>query len=113
MAKKKSDSKDQRTKMDIFFKKAKRSNTALVLKSYYYFIIDNISLFMGVAFISFSLLCFDHGRYCDGTEADYYGCVNSATYYEYDWKIILLFVVGTLLVTFWYLKQKAQVYCEE
>ena len=113
MAKKKTDSKDQRTKMDDFFEKAKSLNIILVLKSYYYLIIDNITLFTGVTFVSFSLLNFKHGRYCDGTIADYYDCVNSATYYEYDWKIILLFVIGTLLITFWYLKQKAQVDYEE
>ncbi|MCK5027809.1 MAG: hypothetical protein KAS07_05315 [Candidatus Pacebacteria bacterium] len=84
-----------------------------VLEESYYLIINNILLFLGVGFMSFSLLSFKHGRYCDGTPTDHYSCLNSATFYEYTPGIIFLFVIGALLVSYWYIKRTTTVYYGE
>jgi hypothetical protein len=66
----------------------------------------NLSLFIGVAMTVWGLLHFSSGRYCDGTAADHFSCINSATYYFYDEWTILVVIFGALLITHWLLSRR-------
>lgn len=72
----------------------------------YYTVAYNLSAFLGVGLMAFSVLNFNRGRYCDGTPADHFSCLNSATYYEYSWLMIGLFVFGSLCLTYWCVRRK-------
>jgi hypothetical protein len=65
----------------------------------------NLSLFAGIAMTVWGLLHFSSGRYCDGTSADHFSCINSATYYFYDVWTILVVIFGALLITHWLLSR--------
>ncbi len=84
-----------------------------VFREYYYLIVDNLMLFVGVVLVSSSILNFDHSRYCDGLRSDNYACVNSATIYDYSTSTILLFVLGFLCITLWYVKRTTPIVYEE
>ncbi|MCK5027779.1 MAG: hypothetical protein KAS07_05160 [Candidatus Pacebacteria bacterium] len=80
-----------------------------VFRDAYYLTLDNIFLFIGVILMASSFLNFDHDRYCDGTFADHYACVNSATFYEYSTATIFVFVLGAVFIVFWYVKRNTTI----
>lgn len=93
-------------KKDSFFRRLQEKQS---IQDGYYLIVDNLFLFFGVACMAISLLNFSHDRYCDGTVADHYACVNSATYYEYSGFMVFLFVLGALSTAFWYVKRNTTI----
>ena len=90
----------------------KTSDIKLFFKEGYYVIVYNILFFVGIILTFSSLLSFDHHRSCDGglKLTDHYSCTNPAFYYEYSIDAIVVFVVGILLMAFWYLKRNTQIY---
>lgn len=65
-------------------------------------------LFLGILLMGLGLFSFTSDRYCDGNTSSFYACTRPATYYYYPWWAIIFVLIGTVLLTLWFLRKKKQ-----